>query len=328
MWRAAPNRTGFTLVELLVVIAIIGTLVGLLLPAVQSARESARLNSCQNKLKQIGLALHNYADAQKQLPKGCTTVASGSTSLVMRDPNSGATWVVFALPFLEQASLVSKYDFSVWARHGTNNAITKTRLQELVCPSHPPITTLLTQGPSTPAGFVGFAKGNYAVNVGARDFNTSYGTATTRGPFSVYQLYGAKFSDITDGLSKTILGSEIVNADVDGAGDDRGAWGWATGPTFCGLYKCGTAAGDVPLTPNSRMANDTSPYSNNDGTNANYNLRGVWDIDGGVGARSFHQGGCSFLFADGSVRMLSDSIASTTYLNLLAIADGKSPTDY
>lgn len=82
------------------------------------------------------------------------------------------------------------------------------------------------------------------------------------------------------------------------------------------------------MTPNSVTCPDTSPYSNGDGTNANFNLRSVWDTWGGVGARSFHQGGCNFVFADGAVRILMDTIDPTTYLNLLAIADGKTPTDY
>ena len=67
--RASSNR-GFTLIELLVVIAIIAVLIALLLPAVQQAREAARRSQCQNHLKQLGLAIHNYADTNKCLPMG------------------------------------------------------------------------------------------------------------------------------------------------------------------------------------------------------------------------------------------------------------------
>jgi prepilin-type N-terminal cleavage/methylation domain-containing protein len=317
--RHRSDRHGFTLVELLVVIAIIGTLVGLLLPAVQAARESARINSCQNKLKQIGLALHSCADTRKRLPQGCSTVVTSGTSLSERDANSGATWVVFVLPFIEQASLAAQYNHSVWSRDATNNAINKTRLAELLCPSHPPVVTLFSQaatGTANPSGFVGFAKGNYAANVGSHLFD-SFFTATRKGPFSVRGVYGAKWSDITDGTSKTILASEITNAEWNGGGDDRGAWGWSTGPTFSGASPSGGV-----LTPNTLSFMDWSPYANNDLTNPIFHLRSESDCCGGVAARSFHTTGCNFVFGDGAVKMITDTIDPTTYQRLLAIADG------
>ncbi len=327
------GRNAFTLVELLVVIAIIGVLVGLLLPAVQAARESARRTACVNKLRQIGQAMHNYADANKRLPQGCATIVAGGTSLGERDPNSGATWVVFILPFIEQESLAANYDHSVWSRHPTNNAITKTRLAELDCPSHPPVTRLFSDaatGVANPTGFVGFAKGNYAANVGSHQFD-SFFTATRKGPFSVRGVYGAKWSEITDGTSKTILATEIAKAQINGHGDDRGAWGWATGPTFSGyaydnLSPAG--AGQYILTPNTLGTRDSAPYVNNDSTNPVFHFRSRSDCCGGVGARSFHPSGCNFVFGDGAVRTLADTIDPTTYQRLLAIADGQVLGDY
>ena len=94
------RRRGFTLVELLVVIAIIGVLVALLLPAVQAAREAARRSQCANHLKQIGLACHNYASANRTIP-----VSDGADY----EGRSGAGWIVVVLPFLEEQSLYDQF---------------------------------------------------------------------------------------------------------------------------------------------------------------------------------------------------------------------------
>src|SRR5438067_13078670 len=104
-WRSGPRRA-FTLVELLVVIAIIGVLVALLLPAVQSARESARRMSCMNNLKQTGIALHNHHDSYGTFPAG------GVTNGTCCSTQSGATWTIYILPFIEQQTLYDKYDFT------------------------------------------------------------------------------------------------------------------------------------------------------------------------------------------------------------------------
>src|SRR3954469_1864118 len=112
-----PPR-GFTLVELLVVIAIIGVLVSLLLPAVQQARESARRISCNNRLKQIGLALLNYESSHKLFPPAYITsnpAANGSAfGFTFGDEYhngpSGFAWGALLLPFLEQQGLYSQFD--------------------------------------------------------------------------------------------------------------------------------------------------------------------------------------------------------------------------
>src|SRR5437773_558439 len=122
--RTLPLRSGlrraFTLVELLVVIAIIGVLVALLLPAVQSARESARRMSCMNNLKQIGLALHNHHDAFGTFPPG------GVTNGTCCGTQSGATWTIYILPFIEQQMLYDKYDFTQ-TNESSANAFVRTQ---------------------------------------------------------------------------------------------------------------------------------------------------------------------------------------------------------
>src|SRR5690606_5786939 len=99
-------RFGFTLIELLVVIAIIGVLIALLLPAVQQAREAARRTQCKNNLKQIALAVHNYADTHRFLPPSAC-IAVGSTQ------NNGS-WSIHGriLPQLEQANLADRVDLT------------------------------------------------------------------------------------------------------------------------------------------------------------------------------------------------------------------------
>src|SRR5262245_62985892 len=126
------SKHAFTLVELLVVIAIIGVLVALLLPAVQSARESARRGQCTNNLKQIGIAVHNYDDVWKALPPGCYHGVFG-------------TWVLHILPFMEQTSLQQQYVNSGGIqtfrnggiRYGgaQNLPVTTTQIKAYVCPS-------------------------------------------------------------------------------------------------------------------------------------------------------------------------------------------------
>ena len=99
----AGSRSGFTLIELLVVIAIIGALVGLLLPAVQAARETARRSSCQNNLRQLGLALHNFENAKKAFPPSAASTGTGNA------PWSGQSLL---LPYVEGDTIFKKIDFS------------------------------------------------------------------------------------------------------------------------------------------------------------------------------------------------------------------------
>lgn len=125
------TRTAFTLVELLVVIAIIGILVGLLLPAVQAAREAARKTSCKNNLRQIGIALHNYHDAQRCLPTGCIEWRGFGAPAHFRQ----FAWSAFLLPFLEQQNLHRNIDFNVPFDDPANADAASTRLPVYECPT-------------------------------------------------------------------------------------------------------------------------------------------------------------------------------------------------
>lgn len=148
-------RHAFTLVELLVVIAIIGILVGLLLPAVQAAREAARRTQCQNNMKQLGLASHNFESAYKKLPPGQIFTTDAYNPLSRMDNLTLVGQLVYLLPYMEQVAVYQPFaqnlamdakDFTTWpaspvARRGNYwnfadiNLITATRLPTLYCPS-------------------------------------------------------------------------------------------------------------------------------------------------------------------------------------------------
>jgi prepilin-type N-terminal cleavage/methylation domain-containing protein len=139
------RRRGFTLVELLVVIAIIGILVALLLPAVQAARAAARRSQCGNNLKQLGLAIHNYADKYRErLPYNADPAWSRAFGAWNPGQNPGIagptrsfSWIVAALPYFEQQALYEKIDFTNNNEVGAINlALRQTVLETLICPSN------------------------------------------------------------------------------------------------------------------------------------------------------------------------------------------------
>ena len=218
--RPVPRkRRAFTLVELLVVIAIIGTLVGLLLPAVQSAREAARRMSCQNNLRQFGLAMANFESARRCFPP--TDVRPNATS---GNWSAGGGWSLHArlLPYVEEGSLAAGLDFSQAAFTGPyNNQVPNPAFAAAFAT---PISMLLCA--SDPAPKVNIANG---YSYGANSYMVSFGSGTADGQgnaywdFSkptdgiVYENSRVRISQISDGTSKTVIASEAVRS----IGDDK-----------------------------------------------------------------------------------------------------------
>ena len=137
-WRA------FTLIELLVVIAIIAILIALLLPAVQQAREAARRTQCRSSLKQLGIACHNYHDNFKQFPLNYDGRPVGESAGNWQSGTGNFGWIVMALPYMDQAPLYNKFNFSDQGTQSSkgwtsanNTTQSQTVIPVLMCPSNP-----------------------------------------------------------------------------------------------------------------------------------------------------------------------------------------------
>jgi prepilin-type N-terminal cleavage/methylation domain-containing protein/prepilin-type processing-associated H-X9-DG protein len=332
--RTVESR-GFTLVELLVVIAIIGTLVGLLLPAVQAARESARLTQCGNAIKQGTLALQNFHDAQKKFPRGlvCTTgtcdgVGGGAFPghFAARSGDWGESWVIRVLPFLEMSEVSNKYDFTVSGTFTVNRNVAANSIPALRCPSRGIDTTCYYYGTRV-------TKIHYGGNFGAgRAISTTLSSSQgLRGVFDAAKQWGASLKDITDGSSKTLLMGEILTLTALSVTDDsRGAWNYQGSTAFTGgLTMPAPTVADVQA--GMRRINLNSPIdaaiscTNTLITDPFYNCK---DGSEGVGVRSTHQAGSNVSFADGSTRFLAQSIDALVWYRLHTIQGGETIGDF
>lgn len=148
------SRSAFTLIELLVVITIIGILIGLLLPAVQQVREAARRTTCQNNLKQIGLAILNYEQSLKSFPPGAITEGAccGTRSQI--------SWPISILPQLEQTALFDQYNHNAKNEDPENKLVRETFLEVYTCPSDVEIDRL-DKPESGPGNGLQYAPGSY-----------------------------------------------------------------------------------------------------------------------------------------------------------------------
>ena len=299
------RRVGFTLIELLVVIAIIGVLVGLLLPAVQQAREAARRSACSNNMKQLGLAVHNYADANKKLPPGnksnpahmASTCHGGGLGYYCGQYG----WPSYILPQMEEQNVFDQIDFSLrsytstggrdsWHDGAAGDAANKAAADAM------PATFSCPSTPRTTANHKDYSAASMGVwrccpeRVGA----AAGGGGPADGIF--YRDSETAFRDITDGTSNTFLLLEDAHSwfEADGTPYSRGT------NSFFFVNHASSGYATALYAPNSLSSSSRHRF-----------------------ARSHHPGGLGAVMADASVRFVNESVNMTVYRNTYSRAGGE-----
>jgi prepilin-type N-terminal cleavage/methylation domain-containing protein/prepilin-type processing-associated H-X9-DG protein len=310
------SRRGFTLIELLVVIAIIAILIGLLLPAVQKVRDAAARMSCGNNLKQMGLALHNYHDANGTFPAGNRTTGNCCSAPTY------SSWAIDILPFMEQDNLFKQYSINDLNWATVNLPFVRQRVKPYECPSDPNVGKTERPGSGNGSGQQ-YAFSSYRAVSGMSAFTGRVFWDTCEpglinnlpAPFNAGLpqqwkgiLHGVGATDakcqmggperipaISDGTSNTLLVGEYYNNDVP-----RRSTFWAYGYTSYNQSSISNVSGMI--------------HNSYKKCAADMVRIGLTDNVCKRGFGSNHSGGLNFVLGDGSVRFMRDSVD----MNLLA----------
>ncbi|RUL89077.1 DUF1559 domain-containing protein [Tautonia sociabilis] len=312
---AAPRtggRPGFTLIELLVVIAIIGVLIALLLPAVQAAREAARKAQCINNLKQIGIALHNYENNHGAFPPGWVAYFEeddhdhghlGVDRFQQDDAWAGWPgwgWGSMVLNQVEQGPLYDAINFDLSVDFPQNETIRRSRVRSFICPSDDEVALVPVRDEGDTMTITEVSTGNYIGSNGIGEIGPDDG----QGIFFLNSRI--RIADIRDGTSQTLcVGERSFNlSPVTWTARTPHGYNFKTPPSQGGdprfqsfphpafsMVISTVGVADPPRTPNHPRAHPEDYWSR-------------------------HPGGVNFLYADGSVHLIRDSITPEVFLAL------------
>lgn len=322
-------RPAFTLIELLVVIAIIAILIALLLPAVQQAREAARRSQCQNNLKQMGVALHNYHETFFTFPPALLNSGRYNSAAFYTAPNRvlNTTGWAMLLPYFDQAGMYNKYDFNVCSSmsspyshpvSGTdaiNAAVYGTELTILQCPSHAQAGEISSSGAGTTAFYsrLNAIRTSYLFSTGVNtDYDAAYGAYNNDIRQGAFGNNGATtLAQIRDGSSNTIAIGEAAGGAQYKTDANYGPWG------LVGTHTC--CHGRV-------VSNSTTSVAPAQFTDFRWHINAPWDTSMKTYAWVFgsgHEGGAQFVFCDGSAKFLSENMDYRLFCLLNYTHDGE-----